>query len=74
MLNYADALIKAQRIGPSRAEGDADLAQTCSALASVHAINPQMWFEAAQRKKLSATDLAQLANTNLGTFAFLPWE
>ena len=71
---YKEALAEAERVGASRAAGDAELAQACLALSRAHAVNPEMLYNGAKANGLSGIELARLANDDPGTFAFVPFD
>jgi len=71
---YKEALAEAERVGASRAVGDAELAQACLSLSRAHAVNPEMLYNGAKANGLSGTELARLAHDDPGAFAFVPFD
>jgi len=70
---YQKALKKASEVGASKATGDALLAQTCKMLSMCHAVNPEMLYNGAKKRKIDSRSLVKLAHEDIGAFAFLPF-
>ena len=73
-MTYQQALKKAERVGASKAEDKAFLAQICQTLASIHAINPALVYAGAIKQGLDAKALVKLADADpvaLGDLMFV---
>ena len=73
-MSYNQALMRGKQSGAGRAGDEEFLAMLCESLASLHAINPAMVFEGAQKRGLTANEVATLAEHNpaaLGDLMFV---
>lgn len=70
-MTYQQALVEAHKVGASKAEGAAYLAQVCKTLAVVHAINPEMAYKGAIKTKLDGNAVAKLGPVQLSDLMFV---
>ena len=70
-MTYTDALKESKQIGAAHAEGLPLLAITLKTLALVHAINPELAFDGAVKKGLTAAQVRRLDPLALGDLMFI---
>jgi hypothetical protein len=73
-LTYEQALKRGERAGASNASEEEFLALICKSLASLHAISPALVYEGAKKRRLTAKQVAKLAQDDpvaLGDLMFV---
>jgi hypothetical protein len=60
-VTYEQALKRGERSGANRAGEQEFLALVCKSLASLHAISPALVYEGAKKRRLTAKQVAKLA-------------
>lgn len=73
-MTFKKALKLSQQGGSNRHSRFPRLASICNSLASVHAINASVWYDACVRLGLDGSDLSRIVRDDPARFAFLPWE
>ena len=70
-MTYEEALNTSEQVGAAKVEGLPLLAMTIATLALVHAVNPQLVFEVAVRKRMTAEEIRMLDPVSLGDLMFV---
>ncbi len=70
-MSYKQALKEAERTGASKADGLAHLAQVCFILSRVHAVSPELIYNGAVKRRLTARQVAKLDPIALGDLMFV---